>query len=97
MLAPPAAVGLTAMPMLAVAAVWMVIPPLVPLAVPAVARGCLVITLAALAAFPPPMPTPLGGSDTRPDTRLGTRLGLGLGLGLVVGVGVGVGVGVRVS
>ena len=65
------------MPMLAVAAVWLVIPPLVSLAVPAVARGWLAITLAALAAFPPPMPTPLGG----PDTRLRTRLGLGLGLG----------------
>ena len=81
------------MPMLAVAAVCLVIPPLVPLAVSAVAGGWLVITLAALAAFPPPMPTPLGGSDTRPDTRLGTRLGLGLGLGL----GLVVRVGVRVS
>ena len=79
------------MPMLAVRAVWLVIPPLVPLAVPAVARGWLVITLAALAAFPPPMPTPLGGSDTRPDTRLRTRLGLGLGLRFRLGLGLGLG------
>ena len=72
MLATPAAVGLAAM--LAVRAMWLVITPLVTLAVSAVlAGGWLVFTLAALAALTPPMPPPLGGPDTRPDTRLGTH------------------------
>ena len=72
MLATPAAVGLAAM--LAVRAMWLVITPLVTLAMPAVlAGGWLVFTLAALAALTPPMPPPLGGPDTRPDTRLGTH------------------------
>ena len=67
MLATPAAVRLAAM--LAVRAMWLVITPLVTLAVSAVlAGGRLVFALAALAALTPTMPPPLGGPDTRPDT-----------------------------